>query len=109
MSIYWKIFTDAGSKEKAEKVANATIKTIGVIGGNVDVNPYHKGGFTCSFESDSESGEWGSIILKTISLAQNIGRSYILNGDISVELDMWSNESSVSGVTNIQVIARKNA
>ncbi len=109
MSIYWKIFTDAGSEEKAEKVASTTIKTIGVIGDNLDVNPYHKGGFTCSFESDPETSEWCNTVLTTISLAQNIGRSYTLNGDISSELDMWSNESTVSGVTNIQVITRKKA
>ena len=101
------IFTDAVSKENAEKVANAAIKTIGVICGNLEVNPYHKGGFTCSFESDFESEDWGRIILQTIGLAQSIGYAYILYGDIANELDMWSNESSVSGVTNIQVIAIK--
>ena len=109
MSIYWKIFTPAGSKDKAMKVAKSVVKFIGVSHSELVVEPYHKGGFTCSFETIVSKGDWSCVVFETIELAQIIGRAYTITGSIHDELDMWSNEPSVSGVTNIQVMAEKRA
>lgn len=109
MSVYWKIFTDAGNQDKALKVAKSAIKSVGVSQIDIVVEQYHKGGFSCSFETLTESSNWSDVVVSTIQLAQNIGRAYIISGSINNELEMWSNDPSVSGVTHIQVMAIKNA
>jgi len=109
LSIYWKVFTDAGSKDKAMKVAKSVVKSIDISYSELLVEPYHKGGFTCSFETPVSKGDWSLVLLQTIELAQKVGRSYIITGSIQNELDLWSNESNISGVTNIQIVVVKSA
>lgn len=109
MSVYWKIFTDTGNQDKALKVAKSAIKSVGVSQIDIVVEPYHKGGFSCSFETITDSANWAELVVSTIQLAQKIGRAYIISGSINNELEMWSNDPSVSGITHIQVMAIKNA
>lgn len=108
MSIYWKIFSDARSNDKAFKIAKSVITSIGVSHTDLIIEPY-KGGFTCTFKTKVSTTNWSNVVLQTIELAQNIGRAFTLTGNIQTELDMWSNESSITGVTNIQVLVEKSA
>ncbi len=90
------------------KVVKSVFKSIGISHSKLVIEPYDKGGFTCSFETPKSKGDWSLVVLQAMELAQNIGRFYIITGSIQDELDLWSNESSVSGVTNIQVVVVKS-
>jgi hypothetical protein len=109
MKIFWKIFTDANSINSTEKVLKWFVEKLGVEFTSKVIEKYHKGGHTCSFETHLELDDWPKAVLNTIELAQKMGRSYTINNSIICDLDLWSNESSISGVTNIQVSVTKNA
>ena len=57
-----------------------------------------------TFWVELESQAWNDSVVELIELGQRVGYRWILGGDILVEPDGWSNESSVSGVRSIQWI-----
>ncbi|MGX5200616.1 hypothetical protein [Aliikangiella sp. IMCC44632] len=71
--------------------------------------PYHKGGYVCSFSIEENSQSWLETAYATIQLGQIVGRGWILTGSIEEEVDLWSNESCISGVDNIHIYVGKNA
>ena len=109
MNSHWKIFTNAEDFKKAGKVLKWVLDQIGSEYDLPNIEEYHKGGFVCSFKIEEVSTEWERVVFSTIEKAQLIGRSWSLNGDIDSELDLWSSESTISGVSNMQVSICKNA
>jgi len=107
--MHWKIFTDANTSEKAGKVLHKVIARLETNCSSEKVEPYHKGGFVCSFSTSTETSSWSQSIFQALSMAQKIGRGWVLTGDITEELDAWSNESSVVGVQNIHLVVEQNA
>ena len=107
--MYWKIFTDANTKNKANRVLSRFISELDINTNSSKVEPYHKGGFICTFDSDITFPSWQDNIFLALQLAQKVGRGWILTGDINNEVDAWSNDSSISGVTNIQLQVSCNA
>lgn len=107
--MYWKVFTEAKTQDKAENVFRRILKALSFDYSSKKIEPYHKGGFVCSFTTFPTSKEWPEVVLESLSYAQSIGRSWIISGDIRYELDAWANESSVSGVQSIQLVVEKNA
>lgn len=109
MNTHWKIFTNSSTEEKAKKVFNAFSKTIAIQCGNLIIEPYHKGGYTCSCTIKLKATEWPEATLEALTKAQSVGRSWVLTGNIETELDAWSNEPCISGIQNIQLALIKNA
>lgn len=107
--MHWKIFTDANTPEKARKVLKRLIEKLAVVHSAEKIEPYHKGGFACSFSTFPEAKEWSEVVLESLALAQAIGRGWILTADIQSELEAWSNESAVAGVQNIHLVVKANA
>lgn len=104
-----KVFTDATTAEKAEKILSKVMEKLSLAEIEASIEPYHKGGFVCSFFTSSSIESWPEVILSTINTAQIIGRSWLLTGDINNEIEMWSNESSIIGVKSINVFVGANA
>lgn len=100
-----KIFTDAMTTVKAEKVLSRATEKLAVTVCDVKIEPYHKGGFVCSCSIELPFSSWPEIVLSVISIAQIIGRAWTLTGDINTEVEMWSNESVIIGVKNLNVFA----
>lgn len=107
--MHWKIYTDAGSPEKAQGIVSAAIEKLSVATNDLKIERYHKGGFVCSFVSSSSSTSWPEVVLEAVKNAQTIGRNWLLTGDINNELDLWSNESSVIGIKSINLIVDANS
>jgi len=103
------MFTDANTAEKANKVFRRFIKQLSVEYTDLNIEPYHKSGFVCTFSTPLTATQWSEIILESLSKAQLVGRGWELTGSIISELDAWSNESSISGVQNIHVVVEANA
>ncbi|MBN2733187.1 MAG: hypothetical protein JXR26_12220 [Balneolaceae bacterium] len=102
--ITWKIFTNAQTEEKASQVIENLLDQLSVDYSNLEIKPYHKGGFTGTFCHPAGADTWSEAVIETLANAQQIGRSWILSGDIEKELDAWSNNSSITGVTNLHII-----
>ncbi len=108
MNMYWKLFIDAKSLKNTEVVFNRVINILSVKFTNLTIEPYHKGGFTCSFLTSNNSDQWSETVINSLSLAQKIGRDWILLENIRIELNAWSNKPSIPGVQNIQLIVESN-
>ena len=104
--MHFKIFTDANTSDKAWKVLRKVITVSETDCSSEKVEPYHKGGFVCSFTISNEALDWAQAIFHALAIAQKIGRGWMLSGDITEELDAWSNDSSVVGVQNIHLVLR---
>lgn len=103
-----KVFTDAAAAEKAEKILSKVMEKLSLVECETNIEPYHKGGFVCSFFISSSIDSWPDVVLNTINTAQIIGRSWLLTGDINNEIEMWSNESPIIGVKSINVFVSAN-
>lgn len=107
--MHWKLFTDAGSHEKAERIVSLAIEKLSVSASELKIEPYHKGGFVCSFFAPSNATSWAEVVLEALESAQQIGRGWLLHGNICSELDLWSNESSIVGVKSINLFVGASA
>jgi len=107
--MHWKIFTDAGSPEKAKRIVSIAIEKLSASATELKIEPYHKGGFVCSFVAPPKATSWAEVVLEALQSAQLVGRGWLLNGDISGELDLWSNESSIVGVKSINLFVGASA
>lgn len=67
------------------------------------IEPYQKGGFVCSFRSETETEDWRQIPYYSLQQGQKLGRNWIISGDISSELVAWTNESAISGLESIEM------
>jgi hypothetical protein len=99
----YKIFTDCSSKEAAAKVAKRYFSTIGSEPSTLTIAPYHKGGFLIAGAIPISAHNWPEVIFEALSIAQNVGRAWVITGNIDEELDAWSNDSAISGVSSIQL------
>lgn len=109
MNIIWKIFTPANTAKKAGTVLNKVIDALEIKYDLPNIEPYHKGGYVCSFVIEEESNNWAEIVYKTLQQAQIIGRSFSITGNINKELDLWSNESLIVGVESVHICTTSNA
>lgn len=107
-NMHWKIFTDASSSENAKKVLGWVVGNLSIQINEEKIEPYTKGGFVCSFKAEPSVIAWPAVVLESLKLAQAVGRDWHITGDIENELDIWCNDSSVSGVQQIHIIV-KNA
>lgn len=81
-TIHWKIFTDVNTVDKANKVLERVLKVLAIDRSAEKIEPYHKGGFVCFFNICSSSQKWSEVVLESLSLAQIIGRCWVLSGDV---------------------------
>ena len=109
MNIHWKIFTNTNTSEKTAKVLNHLFKQITDKHKDLNTESYHKGGFISTFSTSLIASQWPDAILESLKKAQLLGRSYVPTGDIESELDACSNETTVSGITNIHLVISNNA
>lgn len=102
MDAHWCLFTDAHTEVNARRVAARAFERLNRRHDAVAVAPYHKGGFTISFQT-SHSGSWPDNVVEVLSAAQHLKGSWELNCRILEELDIASAKLHVSGVTAIHV------
>lgn len=107
MDLNWHLFTNCTSQEAALKVAARLFEQIGLGVSSLRAESYHKGGFTVRTTSSHVAQTWAEFVVLALALAQSAGRAWILNGSIADELDAWSNDSTVSGVSSIHVQATR--
>ena len=102
--MHFKIFADVNTSDKARKVLHKVLTLLESDYSDEEVKSYHKGGFICSFTIALQTDNWPQSVFQALLMAQKIGRSWVLTGNIAEELDAWSSEPSVVGVQNIHVV-----
>jgi len=100
----WRIFIESDRRVTAERIGSTVAHRLSVEG-NVVCEPYYKGGHTCVFRCDTGASSWPELVFALLGKAQTLGRSWQLSGAIEEELDAWSNEPSLKGITAIHLQA----
>jgi hypothetical protein len=78
----------------SHKIANILVKELELNITNSNDNTY------CI---EKEFKNWEDCIFETIKISQEIGREWIITGNISHEIDLWTNNPKIIGVKNIEV------
>ena len=103
MQARWSVWTDATSEKSARNVAARLLRELARPAEQLAFAPYPKtGGWTFSFRTQVTGACWNDYVVDVIALGQRVGRAWILSGDVMHQLDGWSNESRISGVTSAQ-------
>ena len=109
MKIHWKIFTNTNNEDKTKALVARLVNKNKDEYSDLKIELYHKSGFVSHFTTPLASSKWSEVIVESLSKAQVVGRSWIVTGNIETELEAWSNDSSISGVENMQISIEKNA
>lgn len=101
-NLHIKLFIEAKKLYKAEKITNEFVENH--FDGNVsikEIEPYHKGGYVSLIESTVSTGQWSEAIHQVVLKAQCIASSWVLSGDAKFNLDLWSSDISIPGISDI--------
>ena len=109
MIIHWKIFTNTNNENKTKILVGQFVNVLTSVNSNLNIEPYHKGGYVSSFTTSLATSLWSDIVLESLSKAQAVGRGWVITGNIETEIEAWSNEADISGIQNIQMFVEKNA
>lgn len=100
----WKFFTDAGNEPKARKVLGWVLDKLQVEASDLQIEPYHKGGFVLAFHTKPIGTDWPETVLDVLSSAARVGHGWFLKGSITEEVDAYCNKPGVAGVTFVHVV-----
>lgn len=101
MLIDWRLFVDCDSVDASRKLARRHFEWVEVEPVELAASPYHKGGFVIDARTSHAEQAWSECVLLALTLAQRTGHSWQLSGGAENEIDLWSSQSKVAGVTAI--------
>ncbi|NIF21328.1 hypothetical protein [Candidatus Pantoea multigeneris] len=101
IELFIEFFIEAKSTQGKEKIFKKIHKNLIGRHGPATVIPLSESKFIVSIEVD----EWETCIFKVISYSQEIGRQWILTGNIEHECNLWTNHSKIVGVNSISISA----
>ena len=102
MKSQWKIWCETKNINTANNLLLKVKKQLSTIVLDETLAPYEKGGFVISFWVNHPCVSWNDYVVEVIALGQSLGRNWGINGDITQQVDGWSNESSIPGIQSIQ-------
>ncbi|MGK7294276.1 MAG: hypothetical protein ACNS61_00440 [Candidatus Wenzhouxiangella sp. M2_3B_020] len=108
--IVWKIWTDAGTETKAQRVLERVLDRLGVGAEVRELRPYAKlGGFVLTLAVEIRSVRWADRVLEALLIGQRVGRAWRITGSANEELNATTEEASVSGVVLMEWVLDRNA
>ena len=90
--------------KSAEKIVNAIKLLIGAEFQTTEIEKYNKGGHVCTLSAHFQAGQWPETVFGVISMGQNVARGWQITGDIHEEIDLFSSETSISGLQAVNII-----
>ena len=103
MRSLWKIWVDAKTREKVQRVLGRVYGKLGEDVFDQSIEPYWKtGGFVVSFEIDHGDKPWNECVVEVIERGQRVGYQWIFTGDVQRDPSGWSNNPNVSGIRSIE-------
>lgn len=104
MKAHWKIFVEAKTEQKTEKVIQQLFNRLFL---DQKSAPIIKADLLPPCTSSLPVADWPEAVVTTLQKAQRVGRSWILTGDITEGLDAWSNDALISGISNLEVLLKR--
>ena len=108
MRIIWNIHTQTKSKEKAERILFKVAEALNVETGPIFVEKKGDGGCLCVFSHNLNSENLEECVYESFVMAQRIGYSWSLNGNIEEEIDLWSEKLQLPGIKAINAACNRN-
>lgn len=105
--VTWRVFTDANTESEARLVAKQVLEKLKAEGTIATVEPDRHSGFVCSLMTLPHTVAWSGMVVEVLSVAQQVGRGWKIDGDALEGLDAWCHDAAVDGVNSIHVCARK--
>lgn len=97
------MWTNTTAEMATQKVAARLLKLLDRPAERLEFARYHKtGGWMCSFQIPLNATTHNDAVVEVLTLDQHVAYSWTLTGDVFDDLEGWSNEARVSGVTNVQ-------
>lgn len=104
--VTWRVFTDASTGPEARQVANQVLEKLKATGTIATVEPGEHRGFVVSLMTLPSTVAWSGMVVEVLSVAQQVGRGWKIDGDVLSQLDSWCHDATVAGVSSIHVSAR---
>lgn len=104
MEIDWHFFTNDDAEDTVNEISAAVIKKMGIPVSTPKIEPYENFGVIIKINSPVSVDSWSSAVLDALVMGQKLGRSWHLAGNIEQELDAWSTESIIPGITQIHLM-----
>ena len=108
MNSNWTIWVNANKESGAEKLLSRVLKRMDMEAKDVNIAPYHKGGYIISFQVAHEEGSWNDIVIECIALGQRTAHGWGIYGDVLQDPGASSNQTNVAGVDMIEWRLFKN-
>ena len=108
MKSKWSIWVNANKETGAQKLLNRVLKRMGIEASEIQIDPYHKGGFKVSFEVTHDENKWSDLVIECIALGQKTAHGWGLYGDILHDPGASSDQTNVAGVDLIEWRLMKN-
>jgi len=108
MKVNWRVFANVSNEKKAEIVLKKFLKQLDESTNEAQIESYHKGGFLLTIKTISKQENWAEVVLDLLISAGQIGRGWLISGDIQHELDLWSNEPRITGVQSVHLQCDRN-
>jgi hypothetical protein len=98
----WVLRTNAKNEKNASVLLNRVAKILEVAPARKCFTPNGAQGFTIEWSVIHNRENWSDTVVDALQLAQRIGSSWVITGDIAQQCHAWSNRSRVAGVQLIQ-------
>ncbi|MCE5327905.1 MAG: hypothetical protein LLG01_15975 [Planctomycetaceae bacterium] len=108
MQAHWKAWCSSKTVEKTSALMNKLSQHANSPFQNLDIQPYHKGGFVVMFSTSHPYSRWADFVFSVISLGQRLGRSWMITGDIEYDPEGMTTETVVSGVSAIYWLCHRD-
>lgn len=99
------VFTDASTEQKAENILSKLIEHLGLKTEVKHIEAYSKGGYQCTLNIEHSVEDWQQAVYECLIIAQAIGYSWTITGNVTEEIDLWSNKTKFSGITSFHLQA----
>ena len=101
--IIWVLFCKSEKEEVAKRIIQKVTDHLEMQVVYSTIEKYHKGGLKVTLKTDCSQQAWEQKVYEVLLRSQSIGRSWLLSGSVSEELDIWSNHSVISVIEAIHV------
>jgi hypothetical protein len=102
MKSNWTIWVNANKETGAEKLIKRVLKRMDVEGKDIEIRPYHKGGYKIEFKLLHSKKGWNDLVVECIALGQRTAHGWGIYGDIFQDPGASSNRTNVAGVEMIE-------
>lgn len=106
MILTWRLFSDCRTEAAALRVAARHFKRADLSVVILKAAPDREGSYIVVAETEHPTQSWAEHVLQTLDRAQAVAHGWTLNGSILEEIDTWSNESTIAGITAVHVMSR---